>query len=854
MRRVVLVVAVLGSLLVVPSVEAAPIPSVFGGSVLCSNFDNGTPGNPADDQQRCGENGTNEVETLTINATGGTFKLVFFGQPTAAIAFDATPAAVEAALDALPQTDVAVTGAAGGPYTITFVGVLAKTDVDELIGDPTGLTGGAMTATVVTNTDGLDPSTTATWDGMPIDVNVAFPGASTSGPYPLLIWGHGYGGSKIGFSAMKRFTDRGYAVFSMTARGFHESCGTPASKAKAPAACAAGWVHLMDTRYEIRDAQELAAKLADEDVVDPQRIGALGASYGGGLSMALAALKDRKMMPDDSLVPWVSPVDAEPMRIAGAAPSVPWTDLAYALVPNGSTLDYVTDAPYAGRFGVMKQSLVTGLYLSGQLSEGFYAPQGEDPSADLTGWKALLDAGEPYDGNPAAAAILEEITTHHSSYYIDHSQPPAPILISSGFTDDLFPVDEAIRFYNRTRTEFPSTPIKLLFGDFGHPRAANKADVSQVLTAREDAWLDFYVKGTGAAPAQGVETFTQTCPNTSGTPSGGPFTAGNWAQLPLGEVALGDAGAKTVAPAVSDAAAGTFDPVSSGGNPCRTAPAGDQAGTASYRLPAVAGNGYTLMGAATVIADISSPTANSQLAARLLDVDPGGQETLVSRAVLRPAVGSAKQVFQLHPNGWRFAPGHVAKLELLPADSTGGELSSYAQASNGQGEVTVSNLELRLPVLEKPGAAGGAVRVPHDKFVPAGYTLTADAAAIANDANATIAAGKLKGSRKFLNVPVGSPAEWEACHATIEVVRAGAATAAAKRKKGKLPLLIASGSATVPGGTTGVAKLTLTKQARKRLAGRKVQVTVRLVTAEQDGLVTATRTAVFPKKKKKKKK
>ena len=687
---------------------------------------------------------------------------------------------------------------------------------------------------------------------MPIDVNVAFPGDTTTGPYPLLIWGHGYGGSKIGFSSLKRFTDRGFAVFSMTDRGFHESCGTPAAKAKGGSECDDGYVRLMDTRYEVRDAQEFAAMLADEDVVDPQRIGALGGSYGGGLSMALGALEDRKMLPDDSLVPWVSPVDAEPMKIAGAVPNIPWTDLSYSLVPNGRTLDYVTDAPYAGRFGVMKQSLVNGLYLSGLTSgEGFYAPVGTDPSADLTGWKALLDAGEPYDGNPTATAVLTDIQTHHSSYYIDHSQAPAPMLISSGFTDDLFPADEAIRFYNRTRTEFPATPIKLYFGDFGHQRAANKTDVSQALEARENAWLDFYVKGTGAAPPQGVETFTQTCPNSAGTPSGGPFTAANWAQLPAGEVLLSSAAAKTVSAGASDSAASTFDPVSSGGNPCRTAAAGDQAGTASYRLPAAAGNGYTLMGAATVIADISSPTANSQLAARLLDVDPGGQETLVSRAVFRPAVGSAKQVFQLHPNGWRFAPGHVAKLELLPKDSSGSPFGSYVRASNGQGDVTVSNLELRLPVVDKPGASGGAVRVQRDKFVPAGYTLTADAAAIANDANATIAPGRLKGSKKFLKVGVGSPAQWEACHATIEVILGGAAkaSAAAKGKKKAKRLVIARGSATVPGGTTGVAKLKLTKKARKQLVGGKLKVTVQLVTAEQDGTVTATRTAVLPKRK-----
>src|SRR5689334_7946615 len=48
-------------------------------------------------------------------------------------------------------------------------------------------------------------STSKTWDGMPIDVNVAFPPAPSSGPdgpYPLIIIGHGYGGSKVGQGTM----------------------------------------------------------------------------------------------------------------------------------------------------------------------------------------------------------------------------------------------------------------------------------------------------------------------------------------------------------------------------------------------------------------------------------------------------------------------------------------------------------------------------------------------------------------------------------------------------------------------------------------------------------------------------
>ena len=104
------------------------------------------------------------------------------------------------------------------------------------------------------------------------------------------------------------------------------------------------------------------------------------------MSMALGALKDRMVMPDYSLVPWESP-DGKPMQIAAAAPNIPWTDLAYSLAPNGSTLDYVADAPYQGRIGVQKESLVTGLYLTGITAPGTYAAEGSDPTADVTGWK-----------------------------------------------------------------------------------------------------------------------------------------------------------------------------------------------------------------------------------------------------------------------------------------------------------------------------------------------------------------------------------------------------------------------------------------------------------------------------------
>ena len=52
--------------------------------------------------------------------------------------------------------------------------------------------------------------------------------------------------------------------------------------------------------------------LADENLIDPQRIGAIGGSYGGGMSMTPGCSKNRKMLLDYSLVPWTSPVHLGP--------------------------------------------------------------------------------------------------------------------------------------------------------------------------------------------------------------------------------------------------------------------------------------------------------------------------------------------------------------------------------------------------------------------------------------------------------------------------------------------------------------------------------------------------------------
>lgn len=104
--------------------------------------------------------GTNEVQTATITGapTGGTFVLTFGDVATTDLAYNATAAAVQTALQALPGIgagNVTVTGSAGGPYTVTFTGALGGQNVAQLTatGDFTGGTTPAIS--VATTTPGV---------------------------------------------------------------------------------------------------------------------------------------------------------------------------------------------------------------------------------------------------------------------------------------------------------------------------------------------------------------------------------------------------------------------------------------------------------------------------------------------------------------------------------------------------------------------------------------------------------------------------------------------------------------------------------------------------------------------------
>src|SRR4051812_9681805 len=115
----------------------------------------------------------------------------------------------------------------------------------------------------------------ATFDGVPLDVNVTLPPKPVrGGHYPLIVELHGWAGAKLGLDddaggfneqrggqyaflpTPRQLAMHGFAVLTYSSRGFGDSCGSLQSRGAA--GCAAGWTHLSDARYEAHDTQHLA--------------------------------------------------------------------------------------------------------------------------------------------------------------------------------------------------------------------------------------------------------------------------------------------------------------------------------------------------------------------------------------------------------------------------------------------------------------------------------------------------------------------------------------------------------------------------------------------------------------------
>jgi fermentation-respiration switch protein FrsA (DUF1100 family) len=541
------------------------------------------------------------------------------------------------------------------------------------------------------------------FDGVPLDVDVTLPQGG-HGPYPTIAMLHGYGGDKTDFESSDPngdgsttfhynndyFARRGYAVVNYTARGFGHSCGGgPTGFHSGP--CGQGYIRLADTRYEARDTQYLLGLLVDQGIAKRGALGVTGISYGGGQSLELAYLRNRIRLPDGSFAPWRSPKGAS-LAIAAAWPRWPWSDLVDSLLPNGRFLD--TQVAPAGQsldpVGIPIASYIAGLYALGK-GTGYYcgdAPASfpcTNPDADLNTDFALTNAGEP--AGEEAVARLGEIYAHHQAYGLPGA--PAPLLIENGWTDDLFPPEQAIRIYNQASG---ASPVSLQLGDLGHSRGSNKPTVNRPLNEQGAAFFDRHLSGAHGGPAPGsVTAYTQTCP--ASAPDGGPYIAPSYKQLHTGTLSFGSAAAQLVTANGDPLTSAQLDPIGGTSDACKTISSTPALGVATYTQ--VTESGFTLLGLPTVTATIQAIGDFGELDSMLFDVAPDGSARLVTRGAYRLTANQTGQVaFQLHGNGYAFAPGHAAKLVLLGSDAP------YLRPSNNLAfAVQVSQLTVSLPTV-----------------------------------------------------------------------------------------------------------------------------------------------------------
>lgn len=517
-------------------------------------------------------------------------------------------------------------------------------------------------------------------DSARLDVTLEIPASST--PVPLVVIVHGYGGSKSSSGNMARpLLDEGYAVLRYSTRGFGESWGQ---------------VNLADLHAEIADLRSMVAQVVDvpDYGLNPDAVAVTGASYGGGHSW-LALVTPTFTTPAGNVV-----------RIRTVVPIAAWSDLVYALIPNGRERESI-DHP-----GGVKLSFVNGLFLSG-IRRSADRPYPNYPDYFLL-WNAWLNAEEPNDADPVFGSIVDGLAGYRSiwwqrEFWRQIRSSPVPVFVVQGFTDDLFPFPEAKRMILALQDVDAGYPVAAYLGDIGHPRASNKTGEVDYVTGLIKSWLAYYLKGQGAPPNGVYAALTR--------PRDEPFDPANVLVVPT----LADLSTRTASKAfdalpavlvnpVTDPLAGFFwDPlVMEGARELTFIPgyvpppsAVVPGSLATYDVPVeeLSGGGdLVIAGQPAITFHAFTPAYRVQLDTRVFDVDALGNKQLITRGTTTlespvPAVplGDVDVTILTYGNYWRAPAGHTIRVELTNVDSP------YITPSRIPSVTTVTGVRLTVP-------------------------------------------------------------------------------------------------------------------------------------------------------------
>ena len=233
-------------------------------------------------------------------------------------------------------------------------------------------------------------------------------GASATRKVPLVMHSHGWGGSReTDPAAFDRYLDRGFGVLSFDQRGFGESGGK---------------AHVMNPGYEGHDVRRLVRLVAGKrwvrkDAPGDPRLGAIGGSYGGGYQF-LGAFEHVR-------------VKGKPVFDA-LAPEITWWDLKESLAP-----DEVVRTEWV--------SALTAASLESQaLPEPIYTTLAE--GAATGNW--------PDGSTPGTVDLDAFFRRNGPSWHVSQGRRlDIPVLFGQGATDNLFPLRQGLKNWNRALTD-----------------------------------------------------------------------------------------------------------------------------------------------------------------------------------------------------------------------------------------------------------------------------------------------------------------------------------------------------------------------------------------------------------------
>ncbi|MES0874038.1 alpha/beta fold hydrolase [Sinimarinibacterium thermocellulolyticum] len=264
--------------------------------------------------------------------------------------------------------------------------------------------------------------------------------------YPLVLHGHGYGGSRETTapdgSFIKRLNDAGYYVISIDQRGFGESSGT---------------VRVMDPDYE---GQNLIAILDWAENLEGLRrrgngemyVGSYGGSYGGMYQFLLAGADPKQ-------------------RLRVIAPDITPHDLVYALNPHeviksGWALVLVAGGEASNITGLSAGQIPTGTNQDAAiietLIEGSLSNQFPEPGRNFFAYHSVR-----YFCDGVAPGPQDFQFATPDTFLV----PPGPFpaidaLITQGFKDTLFNFNDGLRNYECLKAR--GGDVRLLTHQSGH--------------------------------------------------------------------------------------------------------------------------------------------------------------------------------------------------------------------------------------------------------------------------------------------------------------------------------------------------------------------------------------------------